>query len=276
MTGALLRRGGTFDFVRDGRFNISTRLAEGGRGMELSELVEFGDTLYAFDDRTGVGYAVDVGARTAVPRVVLTEGDGTVGKGMKAEWAAVAGGTLWVGSIGKPYTTPQGGFLHNRTLWVKAVGPGGVVAADWSRVYEGVLGALGIAAPGYAIHEAVTYAPVRGAWVFAPRKCSGEAYDDVLDERRGCGAFVVTRDLVSFRAVADPQHNATRGFSSIKAVPHDDGTLVYLKTVEVGDTTETYIGAVTIDGRVVMREQLVDTDKYEGLEFLPLDAPTRG
>ena len=43
---------------------------------------------------------------------------------MKAEWATVAGETLWVGSIGKPYTTPQGAFLHNRTLWVKAIGAG--------------------------------------------------------------------------------------------------------------------------------------------------------
>ena len=55
MTGALIRRGGTYDFVRDGAFDFSSRLAEGGRRMELSEVVEFRDTLYAFDDRMGVG-----------------------------------------------------------------------------------------------------------------------------------------------------------------------------------------------------------------------------
>eukprot|EP01057_Protomagalhaensia_wolfi_P004100 Protomagalhaensia_wolfi_Nauph_80__4099@NODE_415_length_2562_cov_6_734047_g311_i0_p4_GENE_NODE_415_length_2562_cov_6_734047_g311_i0NODE_415_length_2562_cov_6_734047_g311_i0_p4_ORF_typecomplete_len121_score18_85Apyrase/PF06079_11/7_9e20_NODE_415_length_2562_cov_6_734047_g311_i016141976 len=100
---------------------IVGKFAEEGRGMELSELVLFNDTLLSFDDRTGIVYELvirpgalrgggapirsffeDLAAQELsrapaslaqvivdpVAKVVLTEGDGeTSPKGMKIEWA---------------------------------------------------------------------------------------------------------------------------------------------------------------------------------------------
>ena len=61
---------------------LESHLAEKGRGMELSDLIVFNGKLYSVDDRTGVVYQID-GSR-AVPWVILSDGDGTVGKGRSA------------------------------------------------------------------------------------------------------------------------------------------------------------------------------------------------
>lgn len=58
---------------------LESHLAEKGRGMELSELVVFNGKLYSVDDRTGVVYQIE--GTKAVPWVILSDGDGTVGKG---------------------------------------------------------------------------------------------------------------------------------------------------------------------------------------------------
>ncbi|XP_045670541.1 galectin-3-binding protein-like isoform X2 [Ursus americanus] len=58
---------------------LESHLAEKGRGMELSELIVFNGRLYSVDDRTGVIYQIE--GTKAVPWVILSDGDGTVGKG---------------------------------------------------------------------------------------------------------------------------------------------------------------------------------------------------
>ncbi|KAM9596888.1 soluble calcium-activated nucleotidase 1 isoform 2-T2 [Trichechus inunguis] len=58
---------------------LESHLAEKGRGMELSELIVFNGKLYSVDDRTGVVYQIE--GSKAVPWVILSDGDGTVGKG---------------------------------------------------------------------------------------------------------------------------------------------------------------------------------------------------
>lgn len=51
-------------------------------GMELSELVAFNGHLYSVDDRTGVVYRIE--GSSAVPWVILPDGDGTVSKGQRS------------------------------------------------------------------------------------------------------------------------------------------------------------------------------------------------
>lgn len=62
---------------------LESHLAEKGRGMELSDLVIFNGKLYSVDDRTGVIYQIE--GTKAVPWVILSDGDGTVGKGKSAQ-----------------------------------------------------------------------------------------------------------------------------------------------------------------------------------------------
>lgn len=52
-----------------------------GRGMELSELVVFNGKLLSFDDRTGLIYEINLESNTAIPWVLLVDGNGLTTKG---------------------------------------------------------------------------------------------------------------------------------------------------------------------------------------------------
>jgi soluble calcium-activated nucleotidase 1 len=65
-----------------GPVELSSAMAQGGRAMELSELVTFDGRLLTLDDRTGVVYEiVDHANPRVVPWVLLPDGDGHVSKG---------------------------------------------------------------------------------------------------------------------------------------------------------------------------------------------------
>lgn len=58
---------------------LTSSLSQGGRGMELSELVTFDGKLYTVDDRTGVIYLIR--NEQVIPWVILTDGNGISNKG---------------------------------------------------------------------------------------------------------------------------------------------------------------------------------------------------
>ena len=58
---------------------LTSSLSQGGRGMELSELVVFNGNLYSFDDRTGIIYFIK--NKAVYPWVLLVDGNGTSHKG---------------------------------------------------------------------------------------------------------------------------------------------------------------------------------------------------
>lgn len=107
----------TFDENRiieiDGSYSLK------GRGMELSELVIFNGKLLTFDDRTGIVYELKDGK--AYPWVILMDGDGISQKGFKSEWATVKDEILFVGSMGKEWTTSSGEFESFDPMYVKAI-----------------------------------------------------------------------------------------------------------------------------------------------------------
>jgi soluble calcium-activated nucleotidase 1 len=53
----------------------------------------FNGELLSVDDRTGVIYRF-LNEKTAIPWVVLADGDGTVGKGFKGEWMTIKGARI--------------------------------------------------------------------------------------------------------------------------------------------------------------------------------------
>lgn len=69
------------DFDMESRPHIlKSTLSQGGRGMELSELLVFDGKLCAVDDRTGVVYHIV--NKNMIPWVVLADGDGNTPKGI--------------------------------------------------------------------------------------------------------------------------------------------------------------------------------------------------
>ncbi|KAM9596887.1 soluble calcium-activated nucleotidase 1 isoform 1-T1 [Trichechus inunguis] len=248
---------------------LESHLAEKGRGMELSELIVFNGKLYSVDDRTGVVYQIE--GSKAVPWVILSDGDGTVGKGFKAEWLAVKDEHLYVGGLGKEWTTATGEVLNENPEWVKVVGrKGSVDHENWVASYNALRAAAGIQPPGYLIHESACWSDVLQRWFFLPRRASRQRYSEKDDEHRGANLLLsASQDFsdVSVRRVGElvPTH----GFSSFKFVPNtDDQIIVALKSEEDSGKIATYIMAFTLDGRFLLPETWIGSVKYEGIEFI--------
>ncbi|XP_036409495.1 soluble calcium-activated nucleotidase 1-like isoform X2 [Megalops cyprinoides] len=251
------------------RVVLETHLAEKGRGMELSELVAFNGRLYSVDDRTGVVYHIE--GSKAVPWVILPDGDGSVSKGFKAEWLAVKDEHLYVGGLGKEWTTTTGEVVNDNPEWVKVVGyRGDVKHENWVPQYTALRSAAGINPPGYLIHESAAWSDTLQRWFFLPRRASSEHYDETADERRGTN--LVLSCSPSFQDITASRVgslNPTHGFSSFKFVPDtDDQIVLALKSEEDAGKIATYILAFTLDGRILLPETKIGDVKYEGLEFI--------
>ncbi|XP_029290760.1 soluble calcium-activated nucleotidase 1b isoform X1 [Cottoperca gobio] len=248
---------------------LESHLAEKGRGMELSELVAFNGHLYSVDDRTGVVYRIE--GNQAVPWVILPDGDGSVSKGFKAEWLAVKDEHLYVGGLGKEWTTTSGEVVNNHPEWVKVVGyHGDVQHENWVPHYNALRSATGIQPPGYLIHESAAWSELLQRWFFLPRRASHEHYEEAADERRATNLLLSCPTDFSYITVRHVGPlNPTHGFSSFKFVPDtDDQIILALKSEEYAGRIATYIIAFTLDGQVLMPETKIGDVKFEGLEFI--------
>lgn len=106
---------------------LSNQYALNGRGMELSELLTFNGRLLTFDDRTGIVFEM-MDNNNVVPWVVLMDGDGRSTKGFKSEWATMKDEMLYVGSMGKEWTSATGEFQSYDPMYVKAISTTGNVS----------------------------------------------------------------------------------------------------------------------------------------------------
>lgn len=69
--------------------------------------------------------------------------------GFKAEWLAVKDEHLYIGGLGKEWTTTEGEFVNNNPEWVKVVGfRGDVQHENWVPRYKSMKLAAGIEPPG--------------------------------------------------------------------------------------------------------------------------------
>lgn len=69
--------------------------------------------------------------------------------GFKAEWLAVKDERLYVGGLGKEWTTITGEFVNNNPEWVKVVGfHGDVEHENWVPRYHALKKAADIKPPG--------------------------------------------------------------------------------------------------------------------------------
>ncbi|XP_014213918.1 apyrase isoform X2 [Copidosoma floridanum] len=240
-----------------------------GRGMELSELVTFDGRLLTFDDRSGVTFFLE--GDNVYPWVILMDGNGRSKKGFKSEWATVKDELLYVGSMGKEWTTSTGEFVHNDPMWVKVISPNGeVYSRNWKSNFKHLREAIGIEYPGYMIHESGAWSDVHKKWFFLPRRCSKEKYDEKIDETMACNVLLIADEkFVNIKVVYVGSLVPIRGFSSFKFLPDsNDSIIVALKTEEYLNKTATYITAFNIDGQIIMPDLHVADEKFEGLEFV--------
>ncbi|PHJ18976.1 apyrase, partial [Cystoisospora suis] len=111
---------------------------EGGRGLELSELIYFNRELLTFDDRTGIVYKLSLQTKKLIAKYLLVEGDGvSSSKGMKIEWATVKDDLLYVGSFGKEFTDSSGEIVHYHNVWIAVIDrQGQITRQDWAEPYR--------------------------------------------------------------------------------------------------------------------------------------------
>jgi len=287
-------KSGTYSMELGEVRTLTSKHNEAGRGMELSELTLYKSRLLAFDDRTGSIFEIlnkDDKESYVVPRFVITEGDGDTDKGMKWEWATTKGDDLYIGSMGKEYTNPDGSVANTNNLWVARVNPSGEVERiDWTKQYTFVRGLLGALSPGYVIHEAVLWSEEMKKWIFIPRRVSSEKYDDVVDERKGTNKIVLVNEKFSKGEVVDIKFpegfDTLHGFSTAAFVPGTkERHVAALRSVEEdcvgGDPAtckqRTYMTVFDVTtGDVLMEETKFDSKvKYEGLEFADIYVSTK-
>ncbi|XP_017461689.1 PREDICTED: soluble calcium-activated nucleotidase 1, partial [Rhagoletis zephyria] len=251
-----------------GEERLASPYAAGGRGMELSELVVFNGKLLTCDDRTGIVYEVDSTPAKwdLLPWVILRNGDGRHSSsssskgGFKCEWMTVKGGHLYVGSLGKEWTTASGDRVLNADpQWVKRVSVEGAVEhLDWRPAYAALVRAAGITSPpGYLIHEAAVYSERSRRWHFLPRRASHDAYNEVADEQRATNIVLSAEgeDLgrVNLTLAGVGRLSPTHGFSSVKLLPLKGGgetspeIALALKSEESGDTVASYVTVFRLD-----------------------------
>lgn len=244
-----------------GEHQLISLIAEGGRGAEFSELVQFGQRLITFDDRTGLVCEIRNESQL-VPRHILMTGSGDEKfKGFKSEWATVKGDELVIGSHGK----------RPEEEWVKVLDRNyGLRSIDWRDNYQRIRQALGLDANGYVIHEAAEWHPYRREWIFFPRKISSEPFDEPVDEReRGANTLVIANeDFSDIRTLAVGDRVPERGISSFKLIPGYPDECVGLKSVEIGDRTEAWLFCFNLDGQVLQEDTFVGHYKCEGVEIL--------
>lgn len=250
-------------------YTLTSSFSQGGRGMELSELLVFDGKLCAVDDRTGVVYHIF--NRKAVPWVVLADGDGNSPKGFKSEWATVKNNRMYVGGLGKEWTSVNGVVENLNPQWVKSIGPRGDVRhEDWHQYYDKMKEAAGIKFPGYIIHESGVWSDFHQRWFFLPRRSSHLSYNENDDERRATDLmFIANEGFTDIKVKHVGELSKTRGFSSFKFIPEtNDQVIVALKSEEVSNKIASYLTIFKIDGQILLKERYIGNVKYEGIEFI--------
>ncbi|CAD5234604.1 unnamed protein product [Bursaphelenchus xylophilus] len=251
---------------------LKSDMAAKGRAMELSDLVVFDGNLLSVDDRTGLIYKII--DNQIVPWVFLNDGPGNTTKAFKAEWMTVKDEFLYVGGLGKEWTTGSGQFVNEYPMWVKRVSINGeVVHLDWSTNYKMLRKLLGIEFPGYIIHESCHWSNSQQKWFFLPRRVSHEAYDENQDEYKGSNiVLMASENFSNVKAIEiGEKGDGVRGFSAFQFVPNTgDDVIVALKSEERdGRPIASYISVFRISDRsLLMKEsRLEGAYKFEGLEF---------
>ena len=274
-----------YDITFEASRTLLTKHNEAGRGAEFSELTIYNNRLLTFDDRTGDVFEIinnsDGTNSEVVPRFVITEGEGDTDKGMKWEWATVKDNELYIGSMGKEYTKPDGSVANVNNLWIGILnGRGELRRENWQHKYKLVRKALDAESPGYIIMEAILWSPYMKKWVFLPRRISSKKYDENEDEQMGGNKLVLVDEFFTKTEVVtiDMEKDPLRGFSSFAFVPGtQDQHAIAIRSVEENCTGDLdvcqqrsyFLVFDVTTGKVLSDEvKFKENMKFEGIEFV--------
>lgn len=276
------------------------------RGLELSDLVQFGSDLWSVCDSTGLLYRLrgvgdPEGGATALPQRVLLDDDGNASIPCKSEWMAVKDGELYVGGHGKEWV--DAGVVRGRGAeWVRVLSSSGSLRyEDWHDRYAKLRAATNTSFPGYLSHEGVDWDEQRRRWVIVPRKAQDASveggYDDTTDETRGTNLLLSASenfDTVNVSTLGNL--DSAWGASGIRLLPAASTCLaagtgarhvLVVRSSEQADQSRSSVGVFSLeDGQSLLigtsdgeSPRIGDDEaiwapvgarKYEGVAWLPL------
>ena len=209
--------------------------------------------------------------------------------------------------MGKEYTMPDGSIAHHNPEYIKQISHlgkkinkyfsitsvlGAVEHKSWKANYDAIRLAAGYPYPSYLLHESCNWSEYHQQWFFLPRRASKEPYDEVLDENR-CGNILIRSDdkFNDITVTMVGELNRSRGYSAFRFIPNTkDKFIIATKTEEDPNTKrmKSYITGILsyyiayfydrlisnmysvfhVEGKIVLNDQLIGENKYEGIEFL--------
>ncbi|KAL7669058.1 hypothetical protein ACOME3_009727 [Neoechinorhynchus agilis] len=184
----------------------------------------------------------------------------------------VKDGKLYIGGLGKEWTTGNGEYVNDNPMFVKTIDHQGIVEhLNWKEKYGKIRAKLGFQYPGYMVFEAVGFSDLKQKWYFLPRRTSSERYDELADRQRGSNLMIeADLNFKNIRSIAIGSHDPARGFSSFKFIPEtNDNLIIALRTEEIDDThMKTYYTLFNVHGELLVPETVLSNSiKYEGIEF---------
>lgn len=278
----------TFSLQFNQTLSISSQVAYANRSMELSAMEFFRGHLMAFCDRSGIQFYLDLFRRQGYVKTMIRNGDGLQVTPFKTEWATIKDDHLFVGGTGKEWTTAENVVLNEHMKWVKQIDQDGrIINVNWKYVYDKLREISNTSYPGYIVHESVSFNHRRRQWVFVPRRMSTLPYSDPIDIRMGANTlFLVSEDFrkIEMRTVGPLETDW--GFTCIKPIlfsneylaAHPELLDYYLgikakeSLNENGESIHEGSKLVVFDLEGNLHSEfhtLHDTDKYEGIAFLP-------
>ncbi|GAB0100400.1 hypothetical protein DMENIID0001_164340 [Sergentomyia squamirostris] len=250
--------------------SITTNYAYRGRGAELSELVKFNNKYYTIDDKTGIVFELD-NYGYLIPWAILSNGNGKQEDGFKAEWATVKDDSLYVGSTSIVFNDPKKG-VNDHSVYVKIISDRNIVThKSWRSNYEKIKKAMKIPDTGFVWHESIIWSQKHKQWIMLPRKCSNEPFSHETNEKVGCNKMIIANEKftdIKIVEIKEKPQDSAAGFSSSKFLPgSDDNIIIALRTVEKDGKTSTSVVMFDLEGNILMKERVIEKDKYEGIAF---------
>jgi soluble calcium-activated nucleotidase 1 len=261
-----------FSIAWDEELELKTHTATRNRSMELSEVVNYGRSLIAFCDYSGIAYKIEADTGKVFQRWAIADGNGDEPKPFKAEWATIKDDTIWLGSIGFEWYGADGEILHRNAEWVKTIDSSGLVRnLNWHPVYQTIRTATNTTLPGYLWHEAVEWEPFERLWVMLPRfGSSSSRYAPGTEQENTQDILIVAdADFRNIRVTKLAHHEPGFGFTSVRRLPGSRRLFAVLRVRESGDQQYTQAAVIDLDGNFFTDPPYIEVGdrKYEGLAF---------
>ncbi|KAL7713312.1 Apyrase [Entamoeba marina] len=272
LSGLLNFNNGQWSFTQNDMdsYTVKTTLNYNDKGNELTDIIQFYNGIYVFDEQTGVISELNEKDQEIYPRHIIADGNGNKGNGAKLKWSTIVDNILYIGSSGNEILNESGILTQQSKPYIQQIDKTGHIQyMNWEEIYKRITEALSIPEEGVVVNEAVVYAPLSDKWYFAPKICIDNLNDKQL---KSCNQIIELDGQLQSTIISQyTQFDENKGIVSIKLLPFKENTMVYLKCNIIDDEQNSWIGMMDTQGYTLLEEVKIAGHKFKGIEIVPLD-----